>query len=78
MVLEQHLLANFGLTVIPVLGVLSDPSLRVKTEPGVDLGMPFATLQEACLVLTPGILLLPPPVGTPFCWRHRPESGDFV
>jgi hypothetical protein len=46
MVLDQQLLANFGLTVIPVLEVLSAPSLRVKTEPGVDSGISYAMLEE--------------------------------
>jgi hypothetical protein len=70
--LSQHsiglrLLANFGLTEILALGVLSASSLWVETKPGVDLDTPM--LEEACLVLAPGILLLPPPVGTHFCWR---------
>jgi hypothetical protein len=36
--------------VILALRVLSAPSLGVKTKPGVDLGMPYAMLEEACLV----------------------------
>jgi hypothetical protein len=46
MILNQQLLVNFGLMVIPALGVLSAPSLCAKTEPGVYLGMPYATLGE--------------------------------
>jgi hypothetical protein len=44
----------------------------------VDSGMPYATLEEVCLVSAPGILLLPLPVITPFCGKQLPESGDFV
>jgi hypothetical protein len=69
MVSDQQLLANFGLIVIPALQVLSAPFLQVETEPRVDL-LPYATLEEACLVLAPGILLLPPTVSTPFCQRQ--------
>jgi hypothetical protein len=64
MVLNQQLLANFGLTVILTLGVLSAPSLQVKTEARVDSGTPYTTLEEACLDSAPGILL-PPPVQYP-------------
>jgi hypothetical protein len=67
MVSDQQLLANFGLTAIPALGVLFAPSLWIETEPRVDSGMPYAMLEEACLVSAPGIILLPPPVSTPFC-----------
>jgi hypothetical protein len=50
--------------VIPALGVLSAPSLGVETQSRVDSGMPYAMLEEACLVSAVGVLLLPPPVGT--------------
>jgi hypothetical protein len=57
-------------------GVFSAPFLQVETEPGVDSDTPYATLEEACLVWAPSILL--PPVSTPFCQRQWPDSADFV
>jgi hypothetical protein len=69
MVLNQELIANYGLTGFWLWGC-SLPT-RVKTEP-------CTMLEEACLVLAPGILLLPTPVGNPFCQRQRPKSGVFV
>jgi hypothetical protein len=46
MISNQQLLANFGLTVILALGVLSAPSLQDETEPGVYPETPYATLGE--------------------------------
>jgi hypothetical protein len=66
---DQQLLANFGLMVIPALGVLSAPSLQVETEPRVDSGTSCAMLEEACLVSAHGVLLSPP-ANTPFCQRQ--------
>jgi hypothetical protein len=63
---DQQLLANFRLMVNPALGMLSAPSLQVKTEPRIDSSIPYATLEEACLVLEPGVLLLPPALR--HCW----------
>jgi hypothetical protein len=65
MVSNQQLLANFGFTVIPALEMISAPSLRAETEPGVYCGVPYATLEESYLVLAPGNLLFLPPVNTP-------------
>jgi hypothetical protein len=64
--------------VILTLGVLSAPSLWVETKSEVDSGTPYTTLEEACLVSAPGILLLPLPVSFSFCQRQQLESGDFV
>jgi hypothetical protein len=44
MVLNQQLLANFGLTAVPALGVLSVSSMQAETEPRVYSGMTYATL----------------------------------
>jgi hypothetical protein len=77
MVSDQQLQANFGFMAIPALGVLSAPFLQVKTKHGVDLGTPYATLEEACLVSALGVLLLSP-VSNRFCQRQRPKSGNFV
>jgi hypothetical protein len=55
MVSDQQLLPNFGLMVILALEVLSAPSLRVEIEPRVDSGMPYATLEETCLVSATGM-----------------------
>jgi hypothetical protein len=46
MVLNQQLLANFGLTAILALGVLLAPSLQAETEPGIYSGMHYAVLEE--------------------------------
>jgi hypothetical protein len=46
MILNQQLLANFGLMVIPVLGLLLAPSLQAETEPRVYFGMSYATLED--------------------------------
>jgi hypothetical protein len=44
MVLNQQLLANFGLTAVPALGVLSVSSVQAEAEPRVYSGMTYATL----------------------------------
>jgi hypothetical protein len=47
MISNQQLLANFGLTLILALGVLSALFLWAETKPGVYLGMPYATLGKS-------------------------------
>jgi hypothetical protein len=47
MVSKQQLLANFGLTVIPALGVFLAPSLQAETKPRVYSGIPYAMLEES-------------------------------
>jgi hypothetical protein len=78
MLLNQQVLVNFNLMVILALGMLSASSLQVETEPGVDSGTSYATLEESCLISAPGDLLFLPPVNNPFYRRQQPESGDFV
>jgi hypothetical protein len=77
MVSNQQLLANFGLMAILALEVFSAPSLQVEIKPRVDSGMPYAMLEEACLVSAP--VGLPPHLSIPpFCRRQWPENRDFV